>query len=556
MRPNTLSTMLLGDLGDRFITDDGVTLNQLKNDVSCAMTGIRAAGIKKIALFHSDAYIFLVWLLAAWQEKREVLIPAEKNIASNSELNKLFKIGEFDDADLRNWDAYTLDKDVIFNVVDTNLDAIAVYTSGSTGTPVRINKKIWQLENEIESMEISFGSDISIESRFIRSVSHQHFFGLPFGLFWPITRGSRISRFTIKVSYELNCITKHVLITSPSFLKNLSQSSEAHSSIALNMESIFCAGGVLDKETFSSIKELTNTRLVDIYGSSETGHIAWRTDPNKPWNIQQGVEFKNPIKDVLEIRSKFCPSYEWVRTSDLAEASGDSFEILGRVDQIIKIEGTRISLSQLISSISSCDLVEDCLIDDLDRGSRSQLGAVLILSKLGIEVIEKHGKLYVTNLIKEFIKDKVNSISIPRRWRFVSSFPKNSIGKTLKVDLDHLFSTQLCRPTIISWEMTQSSQDLLLDMSKDLTCFEGHFDGFPVVPGVALVEWAIFYAKEGFLDKAVFIGMSQIKFLQVVKPNDIVRLRLDWDSVATSLKFQYFNNEAIFSTGVLKFKKE
>jgi 3-hydroxymyristoyl/3-hydroxydecanoyl-(acyl carrier protein) dehydratase len=104
--------------------------------------------------------------------------------------------------------------------------------------------------------------------------------------------------------------------------------------------------------------------------------------------------------------------------------------------------------------------------------------------------------------------------------------------------------------------MTQSSQDLLLDMSKDLTCFEGHFDGFPVVPGVALVEWAIFYAKEGFLDKAVFIGMSQIKFLQVVKPNDIVRLRLDWDSVATSLKFQYFNNEAIFSTGVLKFKKE
>ena len=555
MRPNTLSTLLVGDLEDRLITDDGITLHLLKKDVSCAMAGIREAGIRKIALFHSDAYIFLVWLLAAWQEKRQVLIPAEKNIASNCELTEWFKIGEFDDADLRSWGAYAVDKDITFKIVDATLEAIAVYTSGSTGVPVRINKKMWQLENEVESMEISFGSDISIESTFIRSVSHQHFFGLPFGLFWPITRGSRISRFSIKASYELNYIIRHVLITSPSFLKNVAQISEAHTPVIPNIESIFCAGGVLDKETFSRIKELTNTRLVDIYGSSETGHIAWRTDPNKPWNIQHGVEFKKPIDDVLEIKSKFCPSYEWVRTSDLAEANGESFEILGRVDQIIKVEGTRISLSQLISAITSCDLVEDCLIDDLDKGSRSQLGAVLILSKSGIEIIERHGKLYATNLIKEFIKDKVNSISIPRRWRFVWDFPKNSIGKTVKAELDLLFSPKLYRPTIVSKRMSEFSSDLLLDMSKGLTCFEGHFDGFPVVPGVALIEWAIFYAKEGLLNKSEFIGMSQIKFLQVIKPNDIVRLRLDWDSVTASLKFQYSNNEAIFSTGVLKFKR-
>ena len=555
MRPNTLSTLLVGDLEDRLITDDGITLQLLKKDVSCAMAGIREAGIRKIALFHSDAYIFLVWLLAAWQEKRQVLIPAEKNIASNCELTEWFKIGEFDDADLRSWGAYAVDKDITFKIVDATLEAIAVYTSGSTGVPVRINKKMWQLENEVESMEISFGSDISIESTFIRSVSHQHFFGLPFGLFWPITRGSRISRFSIKASYELNYIIRHVLITSPSFLKNVAQISEAHTPVIPNIESIFCAGGVLDKETFSRIKELTNTRLVDIYGSSETGHIAWRTDPNKPWNIQHGVEFKKLIVDVLEIKSKFCPSYEWFRTSDRAQESGDSFEILGRVDQIIKVEGTRISLSQLISSITSCDLVEDCLIDDLDKGSRSQLGAVLILSKSGIDLIERHGKLHVTNLIKEFIKDKVNSISIPRRWRFVNDFPKNSIGKTLKTDLDRLFSAKLCRPAIISKQMSQSSLDLLLDMSKGLTCFVGHFDGFPVVPGVALIEWVVFFAKEGLVKKAVFIGMSQIKFLQVIKPNDIVRLNLDWDVAASNLKFRYFNNATVFSTGVLKFEK-
>ena len=295
--------------------------------------------------------------------------------------------------------------------------------------------------------------------------------------------------------------------------------------------------------------------MVDIYGSSESGHIAWRTSPNMYWQLQNGVKFKKPIESVLEIKSKFCPNYDWFRTSDLAIEQGESFEILGRADQIIKIEGTRVSLSQLIDSINASAFVEDCIISDLGNGKRSQLSGVLKLSKQGVEMVEVKGKLNLVNNIRELLKGKVNSISIPRRWRFVDDFPRNGLGKITKNEVSELFSSELKAPIVVSRTINGSTIELLLDMPRSLLCFNGHFDKFPVVPGVALIEWAITYAKSYFYQDCIFIGMSQVKFLKFIMPNQIVRLKLYYDSSTLSLRFQYQNLDNIFSTGVLKFRR-
>ena len=554
MPANKLSTFLLGNLDESLITDDGITLARLKDDVAKARGSLKAIASQKIALFHSDAYIFLVWLLAAWQEGRKLLVPVDKGIASNPEFDEWFKLGEFDDPDISTWSDQAEEGNKRFIAIDQEFDALAVFTSGSTGSPVKISKKIWQLESEIAAMEFTFGEVISNDVVFNRSVSHQHFFGMPFGIFWALSRGSKISRVAIKGPHEWNSITPQVLITSPSFLKSVADTTAQHKNLGSNIQSIFCAGGVLDAATFSKINEVTNTRVVDIYGSSETGHIAWRSSPDMPWQVQAGVEFKKPIEIVLEIKSKFCPSYEWFPTSDLAIQKGDSFEILGRADQIIKIEGTRISLSHLVKSIRESELVDDCLISDLGNGRRSQLGGVLKLSKLGIETVEAKGKLYLINAIKDSLRGKVISISIPRRWRFVDEFPKNSLGKILKIELDDLFSRGLKAPIVISKNSHELSLRLLLDMPRSLRCFEGHFDEFPVVPGVALIEWAIKNAQNLLLKNCIFSGMSQIKFLNFIKPNQLIWLKLDFDQTSLNLKFQYFNADTIFSSGILKFR--
>lgn len=551
-----LSTLLLNGHDESLITDDGVTFTELKDDVSKARGSIKSLPNEEIALFHSDAYIFLVWLLAAWQEGRKVLVPVDKNIALNPSFSGWLKVGEFDTPDLTGWDVGNEVANRVFSEVDSNFGALGVFTSGSTGEPVRIDKTMRQLENEVDALEFTFGEKIEKDVVFYRSVSHQHFFGMPFGVFWAISRGSMLSRVTIKGGHEWNTSTPQVLITSPSFLKSIADTTSQHKNIGSGIQSIFSAGGILEDSIFSIINSITKNRVVDIYGSSETGHIAWRSSPEMSWQVQEGVEFKKPVEDVLEIKSKFCPSGEWFSTSDLARLAGNSFEILGRADRIIKIEGTRVSLSQLVASIKESSLVEDCLISDIENGRRAQLGAVLKLSSLGLQTLEVDGRLPLINSLKESLRDKVNAIAIPRRWRFVEEFPANSLGKVLKVNLDGIFSDGLKTPIIISRKVEENSVELVLDMLKSLDCFNGHFDDFPVVPGVALIEWAMRAAEVHLVKNHIFSGMSQVKFQKFIKPNQIIRLRLDLNPGSMNLKYKYHNADIVYSSGILKFRNK
>ena len=553
MLNSKLSNLLLSKEDGAFITNDGATLLQLKSDVARARSSLKGIGDVEIALYESDAYRFLIWLLAIWQEGRKVLVPVDMSIALNPSFSDWLKIGEFDNSRLPNWGDDVDPINEIFHELDPNFDALGVFTSGSTGDPVRIDKKIWQLENEVEALEYTFGESIPRDVSFIRSVSLQHFFGMPFALFWAISRGSKIKRQAIKGGHEWNTSFPQVLVTSPSFLKSIKDLDTEHKNIGTGVKSIFSAGGVLDDAVHKTINQIANTRVVDIYGSSETGHIAWRSSPDMPWSLQRGVEFKKPIDEILEIKSKFCPDDDWFSTSDLARQSGNSFEILGRADRILKIEGTRISLSQLINAIKGSDLVEDCHISDLEGGRRSQLGCVIKLSSHGCLLIWTEGKLALINHLKNFLRGKVNAIAIPRRWRFVDNFPQNDMGKVIKRDLDNLFSDGIKSPIVVSRRADGLVLELVLDMSKTLACFNGHFDGFPVVPGVALIEWVIKYSQEIIGASPGFIGMSQVKFQGFIKPNQIVHLKLDLAPETMNLKFKYHNADAIFSSGILKF---
>lgn len=556
MLNSKLSALLLSNHDESLITDDGLTLENLKNDVSNARESIKDAPEGEIALFHSDVYVFLVWLLAAWQEGRKVLVPVDKNIALNPRFSNWFKIGEFDSPDLVDWSISSSPANKAFKEIDPSFTALGVFTSGSTGEPVRIDKTIRQLESEVDAIEFTFGSEIPKDVAFYRSVSHQHFFGMPFGLFWAISRGSRLSKVAIRGGHEWNTSIPQVLITSPSFLKSIVETADQHKNIGAGIRSIFSAGGVLENSVFSKIIEITKNRVVNIYGSSETGHIAWKSSSEMAWRLQAGVEFKQPIEDVLEIKSKFCPNNDWFPTSDLARQSGDSFEIIGRADRIIKIEGTRVSSSQLVAFIKESGLVEDCLISDLENGRRSQLGAVLRLSAIGLQLLETNGRLKLVNSLKESLRGKVNSIAIPRRWRFVDEFPRNSLGKVVKADLDGLFLDGLENPIVINRQVNVQSAELVLDMLKSLDCFNGHFDDFPVVPGVALIEWAISAAKDHLLKDCAFIGMSQVKFQKFIKPNQVIRLKLETKPESMNLKYQYHDAETIYSSGILKFRNK
>ncbi len=150
-------------------------------------------------------------------------------------------------------------------------------TSGSTGEPVLIKKYIHQMINEAEYLKdfLCFQS----ESKSVCSiVPHHHMYGLTFAVFLPI-----VNRFPVieqsPVLENLSQFTENILVTSPEFLKKLILYDKNTTKNAVkNIELIITAGSTLDETTRNSLKDITNAKVLNIYGSTETGVIACDLD--------------------------------------------------------------------------------------------------------------------------------------------------------------------------------------------------------------------------------------------------------------------------------------
>src|SRR5262249_57841827 len=78
-----------------------------------------------------------------------------------------------------------------FDCLNGNFDGLVLFTSGSTGAPQAIPKKLFQLFREVATLEAQFGQLLG-GSEIIATVSHQHIYGLLFNVLWPLTAGRAI----------------------------------------------------------------------------------------------------------------------------------------------------------------------------------------------------------------------------------------------------------------------------------------------------------------------------------------------------------------------------
>lgn len=54
------------------------------------------------------------------------------------------------------------------------------------------------------------------------------------------------------------------------------------------------------------------------------------------------------------------------------------------------------------------------------------------------------------------------------------------------------------KPTILQIETQTNESTLTLKVDADLTDFKGHFKGFPILPGVTQIDWALTYAVKSW----------------------------------------------------------
>lgn len=508
------------------------------------------------ALYFEEAYPFAVMLFALWHTGKEVWIAANNQPASAEYLRRQGCCL------LGNWGANQamLLPDAVnpmpLSALDRQLATLTLLTSGSTGQPQAIRKQLWQFQREIESLEQQWGAELTT-AQVLTTVSHQHIYGLLFKILWPLTSG--------RCFYSKTCLSPESLlkaaheqasiwVASPAQLKRLDQYSP-WSEIS-HLKAIFSSGGTLDIEVAKQIQHHSGLQLIDIYGSSETGGIAWRKPAlDHRWQPFSGINIVPNHQQHL-LYSPYLPADIPCLLNDQLKMDEDGrFSLLGRNDRIVKIEEKRLSLNELEQALQQSDSVSlaHCR---LWSGLRERLAAVVVLSAQGLDSLKVHGKNGLIKQLKNELRHRFEAVVLPKKWLFIKQLPLSAQGKCDTAKIDGLLSldSKIFPQLQFFNQQDESSVELSLIIQADLLYFAGHFPGQPILPGVTQLAWVEKYGRLFFPISQTFSRMEVIKFKKIIRPGEKLTLQLRWNADNGKLYFDFSSAIESYSSGRLLYK--
>lgn len=525
-----------------------ISFQQFWQDVAEQSSQIHALSQKVWALWEQDSYEFLVLFFAALNAEKEVLLPPHRI----SDLEKSLAAQEI----------YFLTRQPL----GTQVEAVALkfddaflhsaqlnfYTSGSTGQPKKIPRTLKQLFNEVAGLDASF--QLHPNAIAVATVSHQHIYGLLFKLLWPLASGRSFYAQQVVFPEDVVDVQKKIqtlqrpnyVISSPALLKRWTQDVVLEECLM-----VYSSGGKLD----SGIRPFLNRPITEVFGSSETGGIAHRQQDDAAWTPFTNVDVRMTEQQELAVRADHAYSSDWVLTGDkvLLSDSTDlksNFKLQGRLDRIVKLEEKRLSLDAIEHTLQQLASIEQAHVLLVEKENRQILATVVVLNTRARAELIAHGKAKFVAQLKSELAEKLESIAIPRQWRFLTQLPQNSQSKLNKQYLKSLFEP-MTLPVILGQTVVADAFEYQLEFSPELACFKGHFPNYPIYPGVGQIGFIQHFARQQWADLDWCKGFEQLKFQDLIRPYTLVTLCLKRQ--AHKVSFELISAEKTLASGRLLF---
>lgn len=545
-----IEQMLLRAQPERAVAvDPALDHSQLQDQALCLAAGLQAQGVRRMAVYLEDAADLAIALLGAWRAGVSVLLPAD--LQTQTRQRWLADV----DLWLTDLPADTCLGDLRqapLSPAELDLDQcrLSLCTSGSSGEPKRIEKTLGQLSNEVQALEQLWGAGLG-PACMIGSVATQHIYGLLFRVLWPLCAGRTFVRRQLAFPEDLQRASREhpafAWVASPALLKRMGDNLDwpALSSV----RRVFSSGGALPAEAAQSLQQRLGQWPTEIFGSSETGGIAWRQGGGL-WQPFAGVELSQDSDGALLVASPYLPVGHVEHTADAVRIAADGrFELLGRLDRIVKLEEKRISLPMLEQALVTHDWVSEARLGVV-RENRASLGALLVLSEPGLHALRNLGRRAVTEALRRHLSEHCETLALPRRWRWLRHLPLNAQGKLPQAEVEALLVAPRPKaPEVLEQVEIDGEWSLQLVVPPDLAYFSGHFPTAPVLPGVVQVDWALSLGRQLLDLPPRFVGMEVLKFQQLVRPGDEIQLHLRFDRERGKLYFAYRNDTAACSSG-------
>ncbi|MDX2471127.1 MAG: class I adenylate-forming enzyme family protein [SAR324 cluster bacterium] len=325
----------------------------------------------------------------------------------------------------------------VWGKLDPEQNAVSLFTSGSSGEPKEIKKKLKHINEEIKALETRFGPELH-DSVVTSSVYAVHLYGLLFRLLWPLAAHRVFERETqlMPESFVASCkaTPNQCFISGPAILKRFCDFPHFPSGLKPNL--VFSSGGPLAPKTSDQWLDLFGKRPIEILGSTETGGIAEKhfTASTSFWQAFATVKIDQNKEKQLQVHSPFFaePRDPFFIMGDAVEIIGDGqFQLKGRVDRTVKIEEKRINLVEMeqklaaFSGIKQVVLLESTRIFPLKK--RQSIVAVAQVNPELVATDELRRRLI--SELKAHLRAWYLPQVIPRYWRFLDVLPLGPAGK-------------------------------------------------------------------------------------------------------------------------------
>ncbi|MCF7487487.1 AMP-binding protein [Vibrio sp. A2-1] len=435
-----------------FDDNSEITWQTFNDDLSRLVDLLSPSPFQRVAICTQDSYLFSVAFLACTVTNKHIILPGNYQPCALAELSEHFDSLLVDDA------IGAVEISEVCNIrtlLDTekqepladNLPAIylaeihlTLFTSGSSGTPKAINKTLEHLDIEIAQLDKNWGKLLK-GNRIHSTVSHQHIYGLLFRILWPLCSGVPFARHNLEYPEQIlsHANKQSVLISSPALLKRLK-----HETKSAQLAGVFSSGGPLPTESAHQSRNLLGHLPIEVFGSTETGGIAFRQQESAqtPWQLFDCIEASLNSENCIKLLSPYIDKNNWYQTADECEMVSDNqFILKGRTDRVIKIEEKRVSLVEVEKRLEQLPWITECVVIPFEEPERLILASVLVLSEEGQATLATMSKGKFWLMLRSELRKWLEPIAIPRKYRIVDEIPLNSQGKRLTSHIEQLIKS-------------------------------------------------------------------------------------------------------------------
>ncbi len=359
----------------------------------------------------SGRLAFMLGFAAAALREQMTLLPPNQTVAALNQLQSAYpRHHVLDDTCLHGLDLQLRGEPSLD--IDPDRIIATLFTSGSTGQP-QPQAKTWRTlarTGELDAQRFVGTAAMNL----VATVPSQHMFGLQTTVLLPFMSRCALhdSRpfFPADIRAALTDIpAPRALIITPTHLRACLA---AHLELP-ELQFILSATAPMPVELAQQAETRWRTQVLEIYGSTEAGAMATRrSTAGEAWQLVAGARLEQH-PDGSIFHGAHLP--EPLPLSDHVDMlSHDTFRLLGRASEQLKIAGKRASLSELTHALLQIPGITDGVVFMPTGATRT---AALVVTQL------------TPAQILDALAHSIDPVFLPRPLLIVPKLPRNEVGK-------------------------------------------------------------------------------------------------------------------------------